>query len=307
MITTDALSAAQRRGVDELLATAVAHDGETPLDEAARLALSGGDAQHLLVLAPPTDAVMGYASILPDGTVQGMVDPAHRRRGHGTALLEAALAARPDAGVWAHGALPEAIAMLTGRGLHETRRLLIMGRALVGPDARPLPAVRPSDLPGLELRTFDPARDAADWVALNAAAFAAHPEQGALTLADLERRMAEPWFEASDLLLARAGEGELVGFVWVKRESRGAAVVASETAATSETAEVYVVATSPAVQGRGVAGQLLGESLTRLAADGVAAVELYVEGDNTGAIALYERWGFATVGIHAQLRRSAEG
>lgn len=325
MITTDALSAAQRRGVDELLAAVLAHDGEGPLDEAARLALSGGDAVHLLRLrddpegggSPATAAdagdptargsVVGYASILPDGTVQGMVAPERRRRGHGTALLDAALAARPDAGVWAHGALPGSLSFLTSHGLRETRRLLVMRRALrvrsahagaPGPaDPAALPPVRPADVPGLHLETFDPDRDAEDWIALNAAAFASHPEQGAMTLADFERRRSEPWFDAADLLLARA-DGELVGFVWTKREQRGAE---------AETAEIYVVATAPSVQGRGVAGQLLGESLRRLEDDGAAAVELFVEGDNASAIALYERWGFAVADTHVQMRRTSEG
>lgn len=96
MITTAALPPTRQETVRELLATVTEHDGISPLDEAAVLALDGESAQHFLV--EEAGALRGYASVLSDGTVQGMVDPAHRRRGHGTALLQEALALRPDAG-----------------------------------------------------------------------------------------------------------------------------------------------------------------------------------------------------------------
>ena len=58
------------------------------------------------------------------------------------------------------------------------------------------------------------------WVAVNAAAFASHPEQGRLTVADLRARMAQPWFDPAGLLMvvpSRAGEGPTVaGFHWTK-------------------------------------------------------------------------------------------
>lgn len=302
MITSSVLAPAVRTTVEDLLSRTTAHDGVAPLDEAARLSLAGDSAQHLLLTADVTDpvdgadrarALIGYANLLPDGTVQGMVDPAHRRAGHGTALLRAALAARPDAGVWAHGALDGALALLTGEGLVETRRLLTLHRPLG--EAAPLPAPRPSDLPGLQLGPFDAQRDAEDWVRVNAAAFAAHPEQGAMTLEDLRLRLAEPWFDAEDLLVARQ-DGRMVGFVWVKREDRSAGA----------DAEIYVVGTDPSVQGHGVAGHLLGASLARLAATGAGGVELYVEADNTAALSLYERWGFTVAGRDVQLRARAE-
>lgn len=295
MISTDVLSAPQRAAVDDLLAAVTAHDGVPPLDEAARLAQEAGDAEHLLI-APAQQAgpdatepaeIVGYTSILADGTVQGMVHPRHRRRGHGTAMLTVALDRRPDAGVWAHGALEASLAFLTAHGLRESRRLLTLHRRL---DAeRPLPPVRPAALDGLHLGTFEADRDAEDWLAVNAAAFADHPEQGTLRREDLDQRMAEPWFDPEDLLLARH-RGELVGFVWIKRE-----------AGTAD-AEIYVIGTAPSVQGRGVASMLLGAALRRLQEAGVGGVELFVEGDNTSAVALYERWGFTVSGQHVQLR-----
>lgn len=294
MITTDALSAQRRGAIESLLTAVIAHDGISPLDEAARLALRGEGATHLLI--EDGAAVTGYASLLEDGTVQGMVHPAHRRAGLGTALLAAVLERRPDAGVWAHGALPGAVALLEGRGLRQERLLLVLRRPL---DAEhPLPPVPATDLPGVEVTSFEAVRDAEDWVALNAAAFASHPEQGALTREDLDERLAEPWFDPEDMVLARTPEG-LAGFVWVKREETADAELSD--------AEIYVVATAPSAQGHGVAGHLLGTALRRLAERGVPGVELYVEGDNAPALALYERWGFAVSGRHLQLRRATEG
>lgn len=293
MITTAALPPTRQETVRELLATVTEHDGISPLDEAAVLALDGESAQHFLV--EEAGALRGYASVLPDGTVQGMVDPAHRRRGHGTALLQEALALRPDAGVWAHGALEGSLAFLAAAGLAESRYLLTLHRDL--DPARPLPAVPTSTLAGLRLSTFEVERDAERWVTVNARAFVDHPEQGAMTREDLEQRLAQPWFDAEDMLVALRDE-ELVGFVWVKRERPGA---------TDQDAEIYVVATDPSVQGHRVAGLLMATSLDRLRADGVPGVELYVEADNAPALRLYETWGFTVAGRDVQMRATGRG
>ncbi|WP_394216977.1 mycothiol synthase [Brachybacterium vulturis] len=292
MITTAALPPTRRTMIRELLTTVTEHDGAAPLDEAALLALEGRSAQHLLV--EEAGDLLGYASVLADGTVQGMVDPAHRRRGHGTALLREALALRPDAGVWAHGALEGSLAFLTTAGLAESRYLLTLHRELA---AAPLPAIPTSTLEGLRLGTFEAERDAERWVTVNARAFADHPEQGAMTGEDLAQRLAQPWFDAEDMLVALRDE-ELVGFVWVKRERPGA---------TDRDAEIYVVATDPSVQGHGVAGLLMATSLHRLRDDGVPGVELYVEADNAPALRLYETWGFTVAGRDVQMRATGRG
>lgn len=299
MITTAALSPTRRQDIRGLLGTTTAHDGVSPLDEAAILALEGQEAQHLLIERPgdagEAAALIGYTSVLEDGTVQGMVHPAHRRRGHGTAMLREALTLHADAAVWSHGALDGALAFLAGAGLAETRRLLTLRRDLAG--GQPLPEVPSSTLEGLRLDTFEPDRDAESWVRVNARAFAEHPEQGALTRADLEQRLAQPWFDAEDMLVALRDE-ELVGFVWVKREHPGA---------TEGDAEIYVVATDPSVQGYGLAGLMMAASLARLQEGGVPGVELYVEADNTAALRLYENWGFTVSGRDVQLRMAGKG
>lgn len=306
MITTDQLMPPAQRAVRRLLDACTRHDGVSPLDEAARLALEAdAGARHLLVLADEADpaaaaatdgpdpAVLGYASILADGTVQGMVDPAHRRRGIGARLLDgvteltrAAPADAPEPAVWAHGELEGALALLEGAGWAPRRTLLTLGR--------PLPGVAVPDtaatLRPLEVTTFDAGRDAEDWVALNARAFADHPEQGRMTLEDLQARMAQPWFDAEGFLLARHLD-ELVGFVWTKHEPGEA------------DGEIYVVGTSPAAQGHGVARHLLALALRHLASRGARRAVLYVEGDNAPALSLYRRLGFTTIGRDVQLRR----
>ncbi|MDN5821261.1 MAG: mycothiol synthase [Brachybacterium sp.] len=293
MITTAVLPPTRRTTIRELLATVTEHDGVSPLDEAAVLALDGESARHLLVEEAGT--VCGYASVLADGTVQGMVHPAHRRRGHGTALLQEALALRPDAGVWAHGALEGSLTFLSAAGLAESRYLLTLHRDL--DPARPLPAIPESTLEDLRLDTFEAERDSERWVAVNARAFADHPEQGSLTRDDLEQRLAQPWFDAEDMLVALRDE-ELVGFVWSKRERPGA---------TDQDVEIYAVATDPSVQGHGAAGLLMATALDRLRSDGVPGVELYVEADNAPALRLYETWGFTVAGRDVQMRASGRG
>lgn len=308
MITSDALSAAERTRVEALLEECTAHDGVAALDEAARLALTGPGARHLLLPSDDETAILGYASLLPDGTVQGMVHPGARRRGLGSHLLQAVLELRPDAGVWAHGALDEALAFLASHGLRVTRRLLTLQRDLgsgsaEGQDApsAPLPPVPPARIEGLELDFFDADRDAQAWLELNAQAFADHPEQGSLTRADLERRLRENWFDPEDFLLARRG-GDLLGFVWMKREHAD-----GRDDAAPAVAEIYVVGTAPEAQGRGVAGHLLGTALHRLQDTGADRVELYVEADNTAALELYRRWGFDLAHEDAQLRLPEAG
>ncbi|MGO3504514.1 MAG: mycothiol synthase [Brachybacterium tyrofermentans] len=311
MITTAALSQTHRDAARDLLDTVTAHDGVAPLDEAARLAVAGGDAHHLLLEHEPTgetdgDRLLGYASVLTDGTVQGMVHPAHRRRGHGTALLQAALDLHDEPGVWAHGALEGSLAFLAAAGLQETRRLLTLHRPL---DAdHPLAPVPAPRLEGLHLDAFDADRDADRWVQVNALAFADHPEQGALTRADLDQRMAEPWFDPQDMVVARY-EGELVGFVWIKRQApeQAAEGGAEPTDVQPSDAEIYVVATDPSMQGQGVAGFLLAAALERLRTADVPGVELYVEADNAPALRLYENWGFVVSGRDVQMRPTGKG
>src|SRR5690606_40828346 len=57
----------------------------------------------------------------------------------------------------------------------------------------PEPALRPEVAQQVEIRTFRVGVDEQEWLRTNARAFADHPEQGALTLEDLQQREQEPW------------------------------------------------------------------------------------------------------------------
>ncbi|WP_282947587.1 mycothiol synthase [Cellulomonas endometrii] len=281
---TGPLPAGEVAAVRRLAEAAAAHDGVAPLSEQPLLWLSGAgpDVTHLLVPGPG-DGLAGYAQVdLRDpalATAEAVVDPAHRRRGTGSALLAAALdAVRARGGdavsVWAHGDVPPARALAAARGLPVVRELWQMALEPVAvPPLRDLP-------PGVTVRPFEPGRDEDAWVAVNARAFAEHPEQGRLTRTDLEDRMAEPWFDPAGLLLAER-DGRLLGAGWTKVEDPAAGV-----------GEIYALGVDPDAQGQGLGPALTARMLDHLAGRGVRRVVLYTEGDNAPAIRVYRAAGF---------------
>src|SRR4029453_17563124 len=100
-------------------------------------------------------------------------------------------------------------------GLVVVRELHKMARPLTPDDATPLPIPD-----GFRARPFVPGRDEDAWLAANAEAFADHPEQGRLGLADLAERIAQPWFRSEDLLIVEHEDtpGEVAAFHWTKIE-----------------------------------------------------------------------------------------
>lgn len=280
---TGALPAATAAAVRDLAAAAGTHDGVAPLSEQPLLWLTGGGPDVVHLLAGEDAAPVGYAQVdLRDpalATAEVVVAPVARRRGTGTALLDAALAAARARGgeavsVWAHGDVAPARALAAARGLPAVRELWQMALdPLVAPDpdAAPLPA-------GVTVRAFEPGRDEDAWVAVNARAFAQHPEQGRLTRADLEARQAEPWFDPAGFLLAEE-DGRLVGFGWTKVAEPGEG-------------EIYALGVDPAAQGRRLGPALTARMLAHLAGRGVPRVVLYTEGDNAPAIRVYRAAGF---------------
>ncbi len=300
----------------ELWSRAEREDGVAPVSEAFRLAVGPPreGVVHLLRNAADGSPV-GYAQVAgagtPDAAAELVVDPAHRRHGHGRALLDAVLA-EGACSVWAHGMLPAAQELARAAGLELTRSLFRMRRPLTEADAAdpPLP-------PGFSVRAFRPGQDDEVWVRLNAAAFARHPEQGSLTLADLHERMAQPWFDPAGLLLVEDdATGEVVAFHWTKVDpppaprprlsDRGDTPPQRRAASdlTDEVGEVYVVGVDPAYQGRGLGGPLTRLGLAHLARLGLREVELYVDGDNAAARRTYERLGFVDVAVDGQYRRA---
>ena len=280
-----------------LAAAADRADGVGPLSEQARLHLRyGGDpaARNLLLRLGPDLA--GYAHLGFADPVEGrsgelVIHPAHRRRGLGLTLALATLAQESGLPVrlWAHGDLPAAARLAAATGFRRARALWQMRRSLR--DAVDEPQLPP----GISLRTFIPGQDEADWILLNARAFASHPEQGKWTRADLEHREAAPWFDPDGFFLAER-DGHLAGFHWTKIHKPEAAQPDAGQPDAGQpgepVGEVYVVGVDPAEQGTGLGRALTLAGLRYLQERKMPAVMLYADGDNTAAIHLYSRLGF---------------
>ncbi|BFO22724.1 mycothiol synthase [Streptomyces sp. KM77-8] len=239
--TYAALEPDQTEAVLTLLADAARTDGQQAVSEQGRLQLRGGKrdgVSHLLLSVG--DELVGYAQLEDTDPVEPpaaelAVHPSHRGNGHGRALGSALLAASGKRlRVWAHGGHSAARHLAQVLGLTLFRELRQMRRPLEGL-ALPDP-VLPE---GVTVRTFVPGADDAAWLALNAAAFAHHPEQGSLTQRDLDDRKAEEWFDPEGFFLAER-DGRLVGFHWTKAH------------AAERLGEVYVLGVSPGAQGGGL-------------------------------------------------------
>lgn len=285
IVTLDELTEEQADAVLALIEDAARSDGTTAVSEQGRLQLRGGPREgirHFLL----TDGgrLAGYGQLEDTDPVEApaaelVVHPALRGRGHGRALGSALLnASGKRIRVWAHGGKSAARHLAQVLGLTLFRELRQLRRPL-GAEAPPLP--EPVLPPGVTVRTFVPGSDDAAWLAANAAAFAHHPEQGALTQRDLDDRIAQPWFDPKGFFLAER-EGELVGFHWTKIHTA------------ERLGEVYVVGVRPGAQGGGLGRALTTIGLRHLTAAGMPTAMLYVDADNPAALAVYEGLGFST-------------
>jgi mycothiol synthase len=290
--------AARPAWFDVLVQRATRLDGQPPFSDGSLVDLATG-ARVILAIGDVA------AALVAPGEAELVVDPDARRHGHGGRLLDALLEREPSGlRVWAHGDHPAARALAASRGLRPVRELLQL-RAEVSTAHSSGSSRSLSDrieTPGRSTASgFDTAADGLlnqltifsasagfdpdEWVALNARTFASHPEQGRVTRADLEVLMAEPWFDAADLLLLRAGD-ELIGYCWLKVEHG--------------VGEFYVVGVAPGHQGEGLGRLLVRAGLVRLSLRGIRTASLYVEGDNAPALALYRSFGFADHTVDVQ-------
>lgn len=285
---TDEVDAGDVDAVLALIGEAARADGQSAVSEQGRLLLTGGarpGVRHLLLRVD--GALAGYAQL--DGTdpveapsAELVVHPEHRGRRYGRVLGERLLA---ESGhrlrVWAHGGHPAARHLAQALGLTLFRELRQLRRPLGG-----LALDEPEPPQGVRVRTFRPGADDAAWLAVNAAAFAHHPEQGSLTQVDLDARKAQDWFDPGGFFLAVTGEGadeRLLGFHWTKVHAQ------------ERLGEVYVLGVAPEAQGMGL-GRVLTSVGLRYLADvrGLPTAMLYVDADNTAAVRLYEKLGFRT-------------
>lgn len=256
-------------------AACAAHDGMPPFNDQALVELARGQRRAIgdeTALAVVSDA---------DREVELAVHPEHRGRGLGLALAERVATELGDFDAWAHGDLPAARAIAERLGMRRVRELLQL-RA-------PVPAAAdgadPDRLPD-GVRAFEP-DDASALLALNAASFAHHPEQGRMSASDLAARLAEPWHDDANLVVL-PGEAGLDGFAWVKPGG--------------DVAELYVLGVAPGRQGAGIGRRMLEAAFARMRAVGATTAHLYVEGDNEAALGLYRRAGFSQWAIDVRWR-----
>lgn len=195
--TYSALSPDQAGAVLALIAEAARTDGQQAVSEQGRLRIRGGEragVSHLLLTLG--DELVGYGQLEDTDPVEApaaelVVRPAHRGHGHGRALGAALLAASGKRlRVWAHGGHSAARHLAQVLGLALFRELRQLRRPLTE-----LELPEPVLSAGVTVRTFVPGVDDAAWLAVNAAAFAHHPEQGSLTQRDLDDRKSESWFD----------------------------------------------------------------------------------------------------------------
>jgi len=310
------LGAGEVAAVHALVEQVTAADGTAPLSEHVLLHLpAGGDAEVRNLLVRSGDAVLGYGHLDITDAVDGssgevVVAPGARGRGLGRALVRAMAAESPDGRLrlWAHGDLPAAGAMAASLGFRRSRVLLQLRRPLGG---EPLPEVRLPD--GVTVRTFEVGRDEQAWTDLNNRAFADHPDQGGWSLAEVELRELEPWFDPRGFFLAEQS-GRLVGFHWTKvhgghgddephEHGPGNDHPDSDHHDHPPIGEVYIVGVDPAEQGRGLGPALTLLGLHHLRDRGLESVLLYVDESNAAAVRTYEKLGFTRHAVDVMYSR----
>lgn len=301
---------------------AQAEDGATPFSEQThveviRAAGQGRAASSTVRVfeACSADQPVGLAVLVREGdtwVLEAAVIPTWRGQGIGLALITAAVQALEGQQVaaWVHGgrqertpALNSAHAIARKLGWQATRELYKLELSLTTASREAvLTLAHQTALPqGLNLSTYTPDQ-APYWVELNAQAFADHPEQGRLTLEDLQVRTASSWFRSEGFFLVQPPEGApLAGYHWTK--------IPTDQGAEPE-GEVYALGIHPRWQGKGLgkALTLAGMAYLAQATDEhgrpLHRIVLYVDADNTPAISLYRALGFTPLTVDRQYRPS---
>jgi mycothiol synthase len=277
------LTPEQRTDIARLLTDVEAHDGFRPLSDQLWLDFTAGSPSTFFA-AWATDGagqIAGYAQLarLPQSSMVEVVVSLHHRKDTSlaTSLLRTIINRIADVGGgsmhwWVFRPDVDVEPIAAAVGLHPGRRLLQLRRAL------PL-----DEVSTLATRSFRVGSDEPEWLRVNNAAFAEHPEQGAWTEAMLQQRQGERWFDPDGVRLHER-DGRLAAFCWTK--------VHDDT--DPPMGEIYVIAVDPSLHGLGLGRAMTIAGLEHLAQRGLAVAMLYVDESNSAAMALYQRLGFTT-------------
>lgn len=299
-------------------------DGYDPFNEQARLDVASGHRTPIVASVTSTDALwqpdatwpphtdaklLGHvvaAAIVGAGELDLVVDPVFRGKGYGAVAVSGLLPhLHGPVTAWAHGDHPAARALAPRFGFEPVRTLLQLrldplpetegsqNDVPEGREGRSLTPQGDGGHPDVSIGAFQAGVDDAEWVALNARVFAHHPEQSGVTLDDLRAREAEAWFDPGDFLVARDGDGRMVGYNWLKLEPGHAE------------AEVYVLGVHAASGGRGLGRRLMRAGIARMIERGRTSATLYVEADHERAVHLYRSLGFTDHTVDVQYRRAS--
>jgi mycothiol synthase len=255
-------------------------DGEAPLSEYKQVRLDGVRGAIERVAWDAEDVIAGYAQAAwhrgggdDEGhwAIEMCVAPDHRAGSLPGVLLDEVVAAVGDTAVTLWAPSPYAVTAAQATGWRRFRLLLRLTCRL------PVDGCR--DDTRFTLTTFRPGIDEQVWLNANNEAFAGHPENGALTLADLHSRMRQPWFDPEGFFLAW-NDGRVTGSCWTKLHPGGVG-------------EIYIIGVVPTWEGRGLGTALMCRGLDYLhrVKQATRAI-LYQESDNAPAAHIYERLGF---------------
>lgn len=296
------------------VARAALHERDSGAGTGVRVfeARDGGQLVGLVVLVRETDTWV----------LEAAVAPSRRGQGIGASLIGHAIQTLGNQPVaaWVHGgsqeatpAIQSAVVLAQRMGWKATRELYKLGLPLTEQARESILAMaQQSQLPaGFELTQYTQ-DDAEPWVALNARAFAHHPEQGRLALDDLQARVSSRWFRAEGFFLVRAPQdtadpsdgscSPLAGYHWTK--------IPTDQGEEPE-GEVYAIGVDPLWQGKGLgkALTLAGMAYLAQATDDrgkpLHRIVLYVDAENTTAVKLYRSLGFTPLTVDRQYQPAA--
>ncbi|HWB71602.1 MAG TPA: mycothiol synthase [Egibacteraceae bacterium] len=280
----------------ELIEATTRIEGHRPVSEHKYAHLRVGAEGWIGVLAYDRQRLVGYAhtrwngvSERPRVAVEVVVHPDYHGRHVARRLLDEARSVLARAGggllyLWVHRVEDAASTLAARLGFQVQRELAFMSRDL---PAAPDPPTPPE---GIRLRPYRPDVDDEEFLRVNNAAFAGHPENGGWDRRELLERRRLDWFDPAGLIMAWRGD-ELVGFHWTKWHGHDADGLPVH----DPVGEVYVLAVHPGAQRLGLGRVLLAAGLRHLHRRGCRRVVLYVDCSSAAALALYRAAGFALV------------